>query len=204
MFTCFFFVCFFFSIYTQVYNSFIKVKGVTRANITLRRLAAWKAACKAVDVEEFVAHMEGSLNDNIRPGTLNVVDESLPKATHRESLINRELQMIPRKPSNMGFLIYQCVCKFDLTGLPCSFGFATVGLTNRMSPAEAFLNLVRKRFTADKHTHITIIADSAFSSTDIRCLVGLNATMTEGRGIDMTLSVNHTWEKKLWAAISYN
>ena len=187
----------------EVLDSFKAAVDTSENEIDLCRLRAWRAACVSVDIDEFVAQMEASLQNNTEAGTDNIIDESLPLATHYEALPFRELVCMSRKPANVGFLIYQCVMIFDMTGLPVTFGFQTVRFNHRVSAAEAFLHLLRTRYTSGRGKHISIIADSAFSSRDVRCLVALNATMTDGIAVDLTLSANVSWEKKLFKAMSY-
>ena len=167
------------------------------------KLRAWLVASKKYSPSELLKDLEDAIHQEIFPSTNTVVDESLPQSTHREvNPSERCIIQMARKPSGLGRLVYQAVCEWAMSGLPFTYGFELLTHTDRVSAGEAFERLVRKRFLYGPDIHANFIADAAFSSKDVRTIVADNALPTAGQAVDMTLSINVSWDEALWSVLS--
>ena len=167
------------------------------------RLSEWLRACQDYKPTELLKDLETAIYEEVQPGTISVIDESLPKSTHREvNPSTRCIIKMARKPSGLGRLIYQVVCEWEYSGLPLSFGFELYQGDDRMAPGEAFKRLVHKRFVHGGGIHAAFIGDAAFASNDVRTIVSQNALPTAGVAVDLTLSVNYSWDASLWEILS--
>ena len=168
------------------------------ATLAKNRIKEFRRAGGCVAPSTFLALVEVALHNNLRPSTKSVVDESLPRVTHREvNPMLKVLVAIPRKPSGCGWLIYMVMCVFEMTGLPFTFGFEPVDVSNRPSPGQALLRLARRRFREGEGHHVHLIADGAFSAADLRQLLTESGAVTKRAAIDLTLSCNANWDKDL-------
>lgn len=185
----------------SVYKSYVQL-GIPR--IPFKRISYFRATTQFVDSAAIITQIEGNIQNSFLPGTICVVDESLPRARHTEpNPASRILMSIPRKPSSIGFLIYMLVCEFEWTGLPFPFAFIPVSEDNRISPVEAIIRLTRSRWLRGYKRHIHLIADSAFAARDARRLLVDNAVATDGITVDLTLSMSASYDVSLHRAMSY-
>lgn len=175
-------------------------RGVSREVLT-----NWRARCGDIGSEWFREDMERNIQIFLHPGSRNVIDESLPLAKHKEPLQGkRELVKIPRKPSNIGFLIYMLCCCYLYSRLPIMFALVINRYNNRLTPSQAFMQLLQKRYIHGRGCPISLVADSAFSKRSLRAVVGTHGVFTDGIVADLTMSMNSGWDSQLWKAMAGN
>lgn len=168
-------------------------------------LSAMRARVGEIGSDWFCEDMQENIQAFLYPGSRGVIDESLPLCKHKEPLQGkRELVKIPRKPSNIGFLIYMLLCCFIYSRLPIMFALVINRYNDRVTPCQAFMRLLRVRYLHGKGCPISIVADSAFSKRDLRAVVGTHGVFTDGIVADITMSMNVKWDQQLWKAMAGN
>ena len=62
--------------------------------------------------------------------------------------------------------------------------------------------MVHKRYLDGSGRHVAFIGDAAFATNDVRTVVADRALHTGGAAVDLTLSVNYSWNTALWDLLS--
>ena len=99
--------------------------------------------------------------------------------------------------------MYMLVCQFGWTSLPFPFVIIQLASDDRLSASDAILCLIRRRWKTRSGRHVLAIADCAFSSRATRKLLTNNAVATDGVAIDLTVSLNSSWDKSLQNAFTH-